>query len=348
MRYLRNCWYMAAWTDELPVGAILSRRFLDDPVVLFRNSEGEVKALFDRCPHRFVPLSKGAVTDGLLHCGYHGLAFDGTGACAINPHGPVLKNMAVRSFPTVEAFRAIWIWMGDPALADRTALRDLGFADETPETAFSSGYVCGNGNYQLFVDNILDLTHADFLHPTTLGGGAFTRTRANVIETDDRLAIHWHCMNEVPSPMMAATFKDGNQRVDSWTEVEWSAPAVMTLCSGAVPAGTPREAGGNVLNLHITTPETSDRTHYFFASTRDFAQEDAALNARIAETRNHIFATEDKPMIDAQQERMGGKNFWEMNPILLRIDEGAVRVRRKLAEMIKAEGATAAAEAEHP
>lgn len=337
MRYLRNAWYMAAWQSEVPAAGTLSRYLLDEPIVLFRDRAGAAKALLDRCPHRFAPLSKGSLQDGVLTCPYHGLAFDGAGKCAVNPHGPVLNSMTAKAYPTTEAYKAIWIWMGDPQLADTAVLPDLSFLDSAPSTAFSSGYVCGNGNYQLFVDNILDLTHADFLHPDTLGGGSFTRTRATVEDKKSSVTIRWDCKNEVPFPLVAKALKNKDQRVDSWTEVHWYPPSIMTLRSGAVPTGTPTSAGGSFLNLHIMTPESSQRTHYFFAATRDFALEDAELNAAYAETRARIFATEDKPMIEAQQSRVGDQEFWDLNPILLRIDEGAVRVRRKLAEMIRAE-----------
>src|SRR3546814_20990261 len=108
---------------------------------LFR-SNGEAKALLDRCPHRFAPLSSGGVADGILACAYHGLAFDGTGACVVNPHGPVPKRMAVRASPTLTAYSGIWIWMGDPELADPALLPDLSLVARPPETAFSNGYVC--------------------------------------------------------------------------------------------------------------------------------------------------------------------------------------------------------------
>ncbi len=52
--WLRNCWQVAAFSSE--VGhAILARRFLDEPVVLYRTSEGTVTALADRCAHRMLP-----------------------------------------------------------------------------------------------------------------------------------------------------------------------------------------------------------------------------------------------------------------------------------------------------
>lgn len=338
--YLRNSWYLAAWQDEIPADKPLARQIMDEPIVFFRNEANEVSALLDRCPHRFAPLSRGTVSHGLITCPYHGLAFHGTGQCGLNPHGPVLKTMAAKSFPILEAYRGVWIWMGDSTLADPALLPDLSFVDRTPETAFSKGYVCGNGNYQLFVDNILDLSHADYLHPTTLGGGSFTRTRAVVKDTPRGLDVKWHSDNEVPFPLLAAALKEKNQRVDSWTEVEWFPPSVMTLRSGFVPTGTSKEGAGSFLNLHIMTPESVKKTHYFYASTRDFAVEDAALNTFYSQSRAEIFATEDKPMIEAQQGRLGDADFWSLDPILLRSDEGAIRVRRKLQKMIDDEQQT--------
>ena len=338
MTYLRNTWYMAGWADELPSAGGIARTLLDEPVFLFRDAAGAAHALFDRCPHRFAPLSKGWIEGDRVVCAYHGLAFDGGGACVHNPHGPVVRALNVRSYPLVEAHRALWIWMGDPALADPAAIPDLRFLSAAPDTAFNKGYVNGKGHYQLFVDNILDLSHTDYLHPNTLGGGSITRTRARVFEREGGvIAIHWHVFDDVPTPLFAQFLPAGTGHVDSWSEVDWHAPGVMKLVSGATPTGTSREGAVNVDNVHILTPETQGTTHYFFASTRNFGTGDAALNERIRVTRATIFATEDEPMIAAQQDRIGAADFWSLRPALLRTDEGAVKVRRRMDALIAAE-----------
>src|SRR3546814_20744122 len=108
MTYLRNSWYLAAWQDEIPGSGTVVRVILGDPVVLFRNENGEAKALLDRCPHRFAPLSSGVVADCILACAYHGLAFDGTGAFVVNPHRPVFQRMARRAIPTLQASTELW------------------------------------------------------------------------------------------------------------------------------------------------------------------------------------------------------------------------------------------------
>lgn len=338
MPYLRNTWYMAGWADEVGTESGLARRLLDEPLFLFRDPVGKVHALFDRCPHRFAPLSLGRVEGGTVTCGYHGLAFGGDGSCVRNPHGAITKALEVRSYPVFERHRAIWIWMGDPERADPDTIRDLAFLGEAPVTAFNKGYLNGHANYQLFVDNILDLSHADFLHPDTLGGGSISRTPAEIEEQDDGIiAIRWHPENEVPTPLHASRLPLGVDRVDSWTEVEWSAPGIMKLVSGAVPAGTPRADGGNNVNVHILTPESAASAHYFFASTRDFRTDDAELNEATRKIRATIFATEDEPMISAQQARMGNADFWSLQPALLKIDKGAVLVRRRMDKLIGAE-----------
>ncbi len=347
MTYLRNAWYMAAWADEVG-DKPLARTLLDEPVVIYRDADGAPHALFDRCPHRFAPLSMGRVADKVVTCAYHGLAFGADGACVHNPHGPISKALAVRSYPVVDAHRAIWIWMGDPAAADPAAVRDLAFLADAPDTAFNKGYIHGSGHYQLFVDNILDLSHTDYLHPDTLGGGSITRTTAQVEERPDgSIFVAWRPMNETPIPLVAARFLEGT-RVDSWTEVEWSAPGVMKLVNGAVPAGEPRANGGNAINVHIFTPETASTTHYFFASTRDFRLDDAAYNEDVRKVRAQIFATEDEPMIAAQQSRIGEADFWSLRPALLKIDQGAVLVRRRMDKMIAAEQAPVPSDGTRP
>ncbi len=220
----------------------------------------------------------------------------------------------------------------------RSLDRHLDFLAAAPDTAFNKGYIRGTGHYQLFVDNILDLSHTDFLHPDTLGGGSITRTPGEVEERPDGIiAMSWRPMNEVPIPLALGRLPPGVDRVDIWTEVEWSAPGVIKLVAGAVPTGAPREQGGNSINVHIFTPETASTSHYFFASTRDFRLDDAALNEETRRTRQHIFETEDEPMIAAQQERIGDADFWSLRPALLKIDKGAVLVRRRMDALIAAE-----------
>jgi len=85
MKFLQNCWYVIARSNELGSGQLLARTLLNVPVVVFRNEDGSVSARHDRCPHRYAPLRLGRLAKGGVQCGYHGLVFGSTGACIHNP-----------------------------------------------------------------------------------------------------------------------------------------------------------------------------------------------------------------------------------------------------------------------
>ena len=64
MAFIRDAWYCAGFTNGLKAGELKPLTILDEAVVLYRQADGAAKALADRCPHRFAPLSKGKVCDG--------------------------------------------------------------------------------------------------------------------------------------------------------------------------------------------------------------------------------------------------------------------------------------------
>jgi len=111
----------------------------------------------------------------------------------------------------------------------------------------------------------------------------------------------------------------------------------MILHTGATPTGKPREEGIDTWNAHIMTPEGDARTHYFYCNTRNYKVHDAQFNRLFATGLRAAFEHEDKPMIEAQQRRVGTVDLLEQHPALLAIDSASVRVRRILSQMIKAE-----------
>jgi vanillate O-demethylase monooxygenase subunit len=343
MTWLRNCWYQAGWSDELGSGQPLARTLLDEPILLYRTGDG-VAALLDRCPHRFAPLSAGRVEGNEVTCGYHGLAFGADGVCVRNPHGAITSRMHVRSYPVVERHTALWIWMGAPEQADPAAIPDLGFIDATPSGARIAGHMPTAADYRLLTDNIMDLSHADYLHPTTLGG-IMTGSKARSREEGARVVAEWVSENCDPIPAAAATVPPG-AKVDSWTQVTWSAPALMVLSTATTPAGVPRAPENEAITLHNMVPESARSTHYFFCSTRRFLVDDAGFSAYIRAALSRAFVEEDKPMIEAQQRRMGEADLWDLDPILLPTDAAAVRVRRLLDRLLAEERARADVQAE--
>ena len=84
--YPLNCWYVVATSDE--VGrSLLARQALGLRLLLFRQDNGQLAVLDDRCAHRAAPLSMGTLDGDQVVCGYHGFTFaaqlPGPGAAAV-------------------------------------------------------------------------------------------------------------------------------------------------------------------------------------------------------------------------------------------------------------------------
>ena len=83
-------WHPVALSEAVAAQAPLAVQLLEQPVVLWRDSEGTVHALADQCPHRGARLSLGRVTpQGQLECPYHGWQFAAGGQCT---HVPALPS----------------------------------------------------------------------------------------------------------------------------------------------------------------------------------------------------------------------------------------------------------------
>lgn len=336
MTFLQNTWYMAGWADEVGQETLLSRTILSQRIVFYRDTGGAVRALADRCSHRFVPLSMGQRHGDELQCPYHGLRFGPDGQCVRNPHGDgrIAPNAAIRAYPVEEAGMMLWIWMGDAALADPALIPDCSVLAAAPETGRMHGMLHVAANYQLLSDNILDLSHVDYLHANTLGGGSISRSSATVAEAARTVTITWQVDSDTVPPAFAGEMPDPAAPAKQRTQVVWTAPSAMAL---TIEIERPEDIPVEARAFHIMTPETPTTTHYFFANCRNFRKEDAAYNAVVTEVVTHVFTDEDKPMVEAQQRAMGTADLMDLRPLVLSPDMGAIRARRKLAAMIRAE-----------
>src|SRR2546430_17455598 len=166
--FLRNYWYVAAYDSEItrrPFG----RTILGEPIVFYRLEDGTPVALEDRCAHRHLPLSMGTLVGDTLQCLYHGLRYDRTGTCVRVPGQDTIPRSArVKSYPVVERYHWLWIWMGDPALADPGKITDFHWFDD-PSWGAKGEYLHVKGKWQLVVDNLLHLHHLAFLARAPIG-----------------------------------------------------------------------------------------------------------------------------------------------------------------------------------
>lgn len=329
--YPLNAWYQAAWSNELTEQRMLVRTLLDTPILLLRNDDDEVSAILDRCPHRFVPLSRGRFDGTTLTCGYHGLSFDTAGQCVHNPHGPKASHAQVPTYPVIEKYERVWIWFGEAELADPALLPDLDKIDITPATSRSYHHMPMAANWLLVIDNLLDLSHADYIHPAL--GGFVTEAKGKLEERPNGVSVRWTAQSADPPLVFKSWVPEG--KADIWLQADWVAPSFVLIDTGAVPEGVTPDR--TMWSLHCITPETATTCHYFFGFGRDFNVDDLQWNATMGEMGAKAFWEEDKPMIEGQQSRMRTAGFFALEPALLSVDRAAVIVRRRIQKSVDAE-----------
>jgi phenylpropionate dioxygenase-like ring-hydroxylating dioxygenase large terminal subunit len=268
--YLRNHWYVAAYSSEVsrkPLGRVM----LGEPVVLYRKEDGSVVALEDRCAHRRLPLSMGTVIGDDLQCHYHSVVFDCTGACVKIPgQERIPRKMKVKSYPVVDRSPVVFVWMGDEKDADETLipthfdmLNQDGWANSTIHCHVES-------NYQLVIDNLLDLSHLATVHASTVGT-AHVADMADV-ETErngDQVTVSRWTM-DVPAASTYQQFGDYKGNIDRWQVSEFFPPSYFRINNGSATVGTgARDGKGDnrwdFWVCHGITPESPTTTHYYWA-----------------------------------------------------------------------------------
>jgi phenylpropionate dioxygenase-like ring-hydroxylating dioxygenase large terminal subunit len=338
---LKDNWYVAAWSSELELGATLARRVCNQALVLFRTKTGAVAALEDRCIHRGMPLSQGGECEGeIIRCPYHGLEFDAQGICTKIPGQTQIPDAArVISFPVIERDAMVWVWVGGPEKADPEWVpsypyhHDSGWVWTRDTLAVEAGWL-------LLTDNLLDLSHLQYVHRKTIGGNPLEDARAQLSATRDGervLVARW--LLDMAAPPFHKQMCGFAGNIDRWQEIEFR-PGFIQFYSGATDANIgaregKRDGGMHLRHLHCITPETETRTRYLFSVARNFRVNDAVLTERLRQLALATFL-EDQELLQVQQKRVAEDPTRALFDT--RNDVGTVHARRIVAERAAAEG----------
>ncbi len=332
MPFLTNAWYVVAWDHELLPDGLLARRVLDQPLVLWRRADGTAVAMHDLCPHRHAPLSLGRREGDSIRCMYHGLRFDGTGQCVEVPGQDLLPPKAcVQMRPVVERKRWIWVWMGEPGMADPAQIPDT-FSLDSPAWRMKPGYKHFEAEFLLVTDNLLDFSHLSFVHEKTFGGStAIAHVRHEVSEFADGPHTGVKVFRRVPGTVPAPYHQRLGQftgRVNRWFDYTLRLNGLFMMAAGVQSVERADDDPHGALNFHTCqalTPETAHSTHYFFAQAHGFALHDATVTEAIYQSVATAF-DEDIRMIEAQQRNIRAHPGVAMVPIAA--DGALARFRR--------------------
>ncbi len=271
--YLRNHWYVAAWSED--VGrAPIARVMLDETVVLYRTEDGRAVALANRCPHRNMPLSEGKLIGDVVRCAYHGLEFGADGVCVHVPGQDEVPGWArVKRFPVAERNRWVFVWMGEADDADDAAVPDYPIRLADPDWLTISGYQVVRCGYRLILDNLLDLSHLAYVHASTTGNAALAEDAVLTTEIDGDSVRITRRMDDIEPAPAFHRFGDFAGNIDRWQVSRFVAPSYIDINNGADDAGAgaggPEQLAGlgkwGFVVYHAMTPESAATTHQFWA-----------------------------------------------------------------------------------
>lgn len=329
-----NHWYVAACSHEL-AHAPLARELLGLPVVMFRAADGSAGALFDRCPHRGMPLSEGEILGHALQCPYHGMQFDTSGRCIHIPSSSTIPaRMCVPSYPVREELGLVWIWPGDPGRAADTPLPDLGrwgfgkpgWHWETSERLDVAA------NWLLPLENLLDASHITFLHKGQIDQGLVASHPFEVGVSGSELRVDRILHRERQSPLTMKTFGFTGETATRAIIAEAFLPALCGIRVEIRPDNDP-DCPPQVNQLAVgITPRNQHSCYQFTAVAQTFP---FINEQRHQDLRNLLM--EDVVAMESIQRLHDRLPPGQRPEFSVKSDEAAMRARRILARMLDEE-----------
>lgn len=340
--FLKNCWYVAAWDAEIDAVELFSRKILGVQVVFFRGADGKIGALEDKCCHRLAPLSHGRREGNCLRCMYHGLLFQADGRCVEAPGQERINDkLRVRSFPVVERDHFVWVWMGDPSLADSPLIHDSHWHDCEDWKAERGGYMHYEANFELIADNLLDFSHLAFVHRNTIGSSRQAEVKPVVERLENAVRIKYFTLDS-PAPPFARKLTTLPEMVDRFQTYTWNVKSnyfVQDSVIASVGEGIDT-ASKNAMRVHTTialTPETEHTTHYFWSAAHsDFNPALEGITRLLTEQVEAAFE-EYRMMIEAQQRTISASS--EEGMVAIPGDAALMQARWMLRNLIRQETA---------
>ena len=341
VEYVKNAWYVAGWASEF--GDELRRvLILEENLLMFRATTGQVIALEDRCPHRQLPLSMGKRIGDEVQCGYHGMNFDCTGKCGRVPgQAGVPAQAVVESYQIHEKHGIVWVWMGDQEKADPNDVFDMAELQDPQWCAHQGDQLYLKSNYLNVAENLVDPAHVSFVHSTTLGSPASEDVPVQFDTKADPL-VAWRWIRNAPPVGFFQEFGGFTGNVDRWHYYYLHTPCTAVIDFGSADSSLAlsdedRDQGVRIFALHFMTPLDAEHTIDRWMHVRNTAIGDNAVSKKMDELFRIAFG-EDKIILEAVQVEENRPS--KRPPVRIGIDKAPNVYRRRIERLIAAEQKT--------
>lgn len=330
---LMNNWYVAAESADVPAGKPYGVRMLGFDFALYRDQDGEVHCLSDVCVHRGASLSRGfCAAEKRLACPFHGWEFDGAGNVVKIPSMgedfKIPKRAKIDSYPVVEKYDWIWVFLGDLPVEKRPPVPDL--LPEYPDVASwrtTRLSFEADVNWTKLEENSLDTAHLSFVHKAF---GNRMDPKANIVPIE-RTAYGARVARERTPPktseaktgILAELLKE--ERPKTQVELEFS---MVGICHRIKPTFRP---GMSQITFSSSVPIDPLRTRSFGLQARNYAIEPEHDQERI-DGRKQAQA-EDLGVVTHVRPKIGPTPFRQ--EVLVKADEMESIFRHLVYQMIE-------------
>lgn len=311
------CWHPVAYSSEIkdqPYATIL----IDQPVVVWRSSDGNTHAMKDVCIHRGTALSLGWVKDDCLVCPYHAWKFDKSGDCVHIPQAPDTPIPAKAKTPVYhcqEKFGLVWVALKTP----KYDLPEIPEFDDSNFKFVFTGPFDWNSDASRQVENFTDFGHFPWVHPGLLGEPE--RPEVPNCKVDIRDAVlHYtvvrpESVNSDEFPIFANEVTDDPVRKSKY---QLHLPYTIVLRVGW---------GGRekIMNLFASQPISKNKCRGFCLVGRNYNLE--APDKLFKDFENVIFG-QDKRIVESQRPEQVPFDFTE--ELHLKFDVVAMTYRRAM------------------
>src|SRR6202012_6157191 len=114
--------------------------------------------------------------------------------------------------PAIEKHKAVWVWMGSTT-PDESKIPDFSVLDNVPELHTTKrDSIVIKANYQLIIDNLLDLSHTSYLHEGILGNADTVESEITAEQDGVDVVVLRYATNSAPRGMFAQFWPDQSPR----------------------------------------------------------------------------------------------------------------------------------------
>lgn len=326
-RALRRAWHPLCRSQDV-TDTPRSFALLGERYVVYRSPDGTARVFYDRCPHRFAPLSLGSCEGERLRCVYHGWVFDEDGVCVEIPAlgaDATLPPRARLSGPAGvhESHSMLFVAPEEPMTpAPRVAAaEEPGFMrGDLPvmEVRASAG---------LLADNFLDVAHFPFIHAGTFGADEAREVPAYSVTRDGYTfeAAYEHEFAHREDPGVAVGLRPLVQR--RRLTYRYTAPFHLELAIEFLDAG-----GTNVIGFFLT-PVDDEIVRIYSSLWRDDL---SGSLERMQEAIDFEMAVIDEDLRLQTQMEVLSMPLDITAEVHTRADKTTVELRRILADFVRA------------